>query len=167
MIQISEVAPDKAALAIADVLDSEGGRWLVNAVEDEGFVMARVGTLEGKRLERSGSPNLAGPFGTLWRISYIAADLAAAQKAGRRVRAIETAPRNRKPRSRVELIARIVDMLGVRSRGASDLARDAGVSVETLHKALRRLKESGEVVARRNRDATYMYALAMRERQAA
>jgi Uncharacterized conserved protein len=159
VIQVSEVAPDKAALAIADVLDSEGGRWLVNAVEDEGFVMARVGTLEGKRLERSGSPNLAGPFGTLWRISYIAADLAAAQKAGQRVRVIT--PRIRAPKSRYELIERIVALLGVRQRAASDLAQATGTSVDTVRKALRRLKQSGEVVSYRNRDATYVYALAM------
>lgn len=167
MIQVSEVAADKAALQIADVLDSEGGRWLVNAVEDEGFVMARVGTLECKRLERSGSPNLAGPFDARWLIAYIAEELRAAQMAGRYVRAVEVTPRSRKPKSRVELIARILDMLTTGEKGVAYMERVTGASNWTIRATLSRLVRAGEVAKRKEWGGTTLYRLAMRERQVA
>jgi hypothetical protein len=80
MIHITEVAADKAALQIADVMGAKGGEWLVNSVDDEGYVMARVGSPFAKQLERSGSPALVGPFSAAWKLSYIAGDLRDAQR---------------------------------------------------------------------------------------
>ena len=57
-------APELAAREIMQHMESHGGEWIVNAVEDEGYVMAKVGTLPGKRLSRSCSPSLCGPFST-------------------------------------------------------------------------------------------------------
>jgi hypothetical protein len=167
VIHITEVAADKAALAIADLCDDKGGEWLVNAVDDEGFVAARVGYPAGRRLARSGSPNIAGPFNARWRISVIAADLAAAQEAGRPVHAVDTSSRIRKPQSRYELMTRILEMLSTRQCSMSDITQATGADVEAVRPALSRLKQSGEIVSRRNRDATYVYSLAACERKAA
>jgi hypothetical protein len=61
-IHITTTATEQAAREIMRHMESHGGEWIVNAVEDEGYVIAKVGTLEGKRLSRSFSPSLCGPF---------------------------------------------------------------------------------------------------------
>ena len=165
MIQISEVAPDKAALKIADLCDERGGQWIVNAVEDEGFVAARVGYPFAQRLERSGSPNLTGPFNARWRVCDIAAHLAAAQVAGRSVRVIT--PRTCKPKTRFELMDRIAALLSDHAHRVTDMERATGASAFSIRAALRRMKESGDVVSHRSRTTDTLYMLAARERRVA
>lgn len=75
MIQIKETEPGRAAHEIAAVMDAQGGEWIVNAVDDEGYIMARVGSIYAGMLQRSGSPSLVGPFNAGWKLSYIASDL--------------------------------------------------------------------------------------------
>lgn len=84
MIHITEISADKAALQIADVMDERGGQWLVNAVDDEGYIMAREGSRYGKSLARSGSPSLTGPFDARCKVSYITDDLTEAKACGLR-----------------------------------------------------------------------------------
>ena len=167
MIQISEVAPDKAALKIADLCDERGGQWIVNAVEDEGFVAARVGYPFAQRLERNGSPNLAGPFNSRWLVCNIAADLAAAQVAGRSLRVVTSRDRTRKPKTRLELMDLIAALLSDHAHRVTDMERATGASAFSIRAALRRMKESGDVVSHRSRTSDTLYMLAARERRVA
>lgn len=75
MIQIKEIEPGRAAHEIADVISAQGGEWYVNAIDDEGYIMARIGSRYADMLQRSGSPSLVGPFSAGWKLSFIASDL--------------------------------------------------------------------------------------------
>jgi hypothetical protein len=78
-IHITTNAPHKAAREIMQHMESYGGEWIVNAVEDEGYIMARVGTLDGKRLGRSLSPALCGPFGCVTDLGMLSGELCVAR----------------------------------------------------------------------------------------
>ncbi|TPG50173.1 hypothetical protein EAH75_01360 [Rhodanobacter glycinis] len=82
MIQIKETGPYRAAHEIAGVMIAQGGEWIVNAIDDEGYIMARVGSRYADMLQRSGSPSLVGPFNAKWKLSFIAGDLRDAQRLG-------------------------------------------------------------------------------------
>ena len=82
MIQIKETEPGRAAHEIADAMAAHGGEWIVNAIDDEGYIMARVGSRYAGMLQRSGSPTLAGPFNARWKLSFIAGDLRDAKRQG-------------------------------------------------------------------------------------
>lgn len=81
-IHITTIAPESAAVEIMEHMQARGGEWIVNAVEDEGYVMARVGTLDGKRLERSLSPCLVGPFSSAWSLACVESDLKLSRAIG-------------------------------------------------------------------------------------
>ncbi|AHX16124.1 hypothetical protein CH75_04795 [Dyella jiangningensis] len=62
MYQIRHTKPADAAAQILMTITKEGGYWWVHADEDEGFRMAKLGSLYGDQLARSGSPCLTGPY---------------------------------------------------------------------------------------------------------
>lgn len=78
-IEIEEKAPGIAAPILRKEMERRGGSWLVNAVGGEGYVAARVGTLEGKRLSRSGAVGLCGPFDITTDQDYIEAAMLTAR----------------------------------------------------------------------------------------
>ena len=80
MIQIKETEPGLAAHEIADVMAAQGGEWYVNAIDDEGYIMARMGSRYAGMLQRSGSPSLVGPLNAGWKLSFIAGDLGDAKR---------------------------------------------------------------------------------------
>lgn len=159
MICIHELAADKAALVIAGLCSEKGGEWLVNAVEDEGFVAARIGSPGGGRLARSGSPHLAGPFNARWSLHVIAADLADARSAGERS---DASRRKEVSRFRADLLTKIVRLLGTGEKRVADLANATGVCAWTVRSALAMLKRGGEITKRRRGNESF-YSLARRE----
>jgi len=149
MIQITETVADKAALQIADVMDDKGGEWIVNPVEDEGYVMARVGSPFANRLQRSGA-SLAGPFNARWKIVFIAADLQDAKCTGnvKIARKAATAARRmyrttKTPRSRNTVMMHVALALAARPLTSDVIAERIGVSEQAVRNALRRLMRGG------------------------
>lgn len=61
-IEIEHKSPNRAALVLRATMEANGGAWIANAVGAEGYVVARVGSLAGKRLSRSKAAGLCGPF---------------------------------------------------------------------------------------------------------
>lgn len=152
MIQIKETCARKAALEIADVMDAQGGEWIVNAIDDEGYIMARVGSRYAGMLERSGSPSLAGPFNARWKVLFIANDLQEAKGAGnvKLARKVETASRrmyrsktNR--RSRNTVMMHVAMVLAKQPLSTDALAEKVGVDEQAIRNALRRLVHTGRV----------------------
>jgi hypothetical protein len=151
VIHITEVAADKAALQIADVMDDKGGQWLVNSVDDEGYIMARVGSPFANRLQRSGA-TLAGPFNARWKIVFIAADLQEAKCVGniKIARKAETAARRMYRGKTIRRSRNTVMMHVALALSASPLTSDAiaeriGVDEQAVRNALRRLMHVGTV----------------------
>lgn len=151
MIQIKEVAADKAALLIADVMDDKGGEWIVNCVDDEGYIMARVGSRYAGMLERSGA-TLAGPFNARWKIVFIAADLQETKPSGnaRIARKAETAARRMyrtksRPRSRSTVMMHVALALAEQPMSADVIAERIGTDQQTVRNALRRMMHGGMV----------------------
>lgn len=59
-MHITTNAPELAAREIMQHMESNGGEWIVNAVEKEGYILARGPY--AKQLLRSGSRTLVGPI---------------------------------------------------------------------------------------------------------
>src|SRR5690242_1324317 len=79
---ITTDAPAEAAAILMAHMREHGGEWIVNAMQKEGFMAARVGTFAGRSLERSLSPCLCGPFSAKWDLGFIEADMREANEIG-------------------------------------------------------------------------------------
>lgn len=142
-IHITTIAPESAAVEIMAHMQRHGGEWIVNAVEDEGYVMARVGTLDGKRLSRSCSPSLCGPFSAATTID----ELEGRARIARRISLSgKSASSQREPAERdddwVSPTRRAEEMLEDGPVKISDLVEVIGISRGAAHKLMYRLMES-------------------------
>jgi len=81
-IHITTIAPAEAAAILMAHMREQGGEWIVNAMQKEGFMAARVGTFAGRSLERSLSTCLCGPFSDRWSLEFIEADMRDANEIG-------------------------------------------------------------------------------------
>lgn len=75
--------PEDAAAILMARMREQGGEWIVNAMQKEGFMAAQVGSPAGNSLERSMSPCLCGPFSALWDLGFVEADMREANEIGR------------------------------------------------------------------------------------
>lgn len=164
MIQIKETEPFRAAQEIAQVMQERGGEWYVNAIEDEGYLMALFGSPDGGRMERSGSPSLSGPFSARWSLPMIAADLRESKEASqfapteRKQIAIQ-AMNNRAGRNERRKMVRLA--LSQSPRTASELAQLLCIDVETSRNTLRKMASVGIVRrARKKSNRGIVYELA-------
>ena len=157
-IHITTIAPEAAAVEIMEHMQARGGEWIVNAVEDEGYVMARVGTLDGKRLERSMSPCLCGPFSAAWSMRVIRKDLKDARDGGKRIKyskhehveQIHFRP-GRPPTGAVSAPAMVLKSLSSGAKTARELASELGIKHKSARRAVWVLcqREEVRVVQRR------------------
>lgn len=138
-------------------MDAQGGEWIVNAVDDEGYIMARVGSIYAGMLQRSGSPSLAGPFSARWKIVFIAADLqeAKSQHSAKMARKVETAARRlyrskKVRRSRNTVMMHVTMALAPKPITSDVIAEKIGVDEQCVRNALRRLMRGGTVRRGRN-----------------
>jgi len=142
-IHITTTAPEQAAVEIMRHMESHGGQWIVNAVEDEGYVMARVGTLCGKRLNRSCSPSLCGPFSTETSMD----ELEGRARIARRISLggkSSSSQREAQPKDDgwVSPTRRAEEMLEEGHIRISDLVEVIGISRGAAHKLMYRLIDS-------------------------
>ena len=127
-IHITETAPEKAAREVIRFAREHGGEWFANALEDDGYLIARVGTLDGKRLERSFSPCLCGPFSAEWSRPAIASDLRYARAVSLAVAAGQPIPeahksnRGRPPKGSRPRVEIALDKLKDKSMTIGELA---------------------------------------------
>jgi hypothetical protein len=163
MIQIKEIDPAKASLIIADELRERGGEWYVNAIDAEGFIMARMGSRYADMLLRSGSPALAGPFNDKWKLSFIASDLREAQALSRY---IKPRPVDSLPITEDSAAARMAKLLQRGPMTAVAAANILGIHRRTALTAICRLvnrgmaRSSGRVVNGGSGRNPYLYEAA-------
>jgi hypothetical protein len=148
-IHITTVAPEEAAIEIMQHMESRGGEWIVNAVEDEGYVMARIGTLDGKRLERSLSPCLCGPFDARWSLATMTIDLRAARAIGYGVKSSLKRPAEprrshlgRPPGGHISPTHETLKRLEQRNWTVSELAADLNITRRSAQNAVQKLLRS-------------------------
>jgi hypothetical protein len=142
-IHITTNAPHKAAREIMQHMESYGGEWIVNAVEDEGYIMAKAGTLAGKRLSRSLSPSLCGPFSTNTTVDEVEGRIRIARRISLGVKS-DSSIREAKPKDDdwVSPTRRAEEMLQEGHVKIRDLVETIGITRNAAHKLMYRLVES-------------------------
>lgn len=149
-IHSTTIAPEQAAVEIMRHM-ARGGEWIVNAVEDEGYVMARVGTLDGKRLSRSLSPSLCGPFSASTSVDEVEGRIRIARRISLGVKS-DSAQREAKAKGDdwVSPTRRAEEMLAEGPVKIADLVETIGISRGAAHKLMYRLIESkrAQIVSR-------------------
>lgn len=150
-VHITDEAADRAAHLILASMLQHGGEWLVNPVEEEGYVMARVGTPFADRLQRSGA-TFVGPVDARWDAAFIEADLIEAKHGenGATKRKIRAAAkriyRGRKiKRTRRTILSFVLQALTDKPLTADAVAEHVGISEQAAKNAIRRLKRSGRI----------------------
>jgi len=143
LIHITTIAPEQAAVEIMKHMDFHGGQWIVNAVEDEGYIMAKVGTLCGKRLSRSCSPSLCGPFSTGTSMDELEGRVRIARRISLGGKSASS-QRKAQPKDDgwVSPTRRAEEMLAEGNIRISDLVEVIGISRGAAHKLMYRLIES-------------------------
>lgn len=130
-IHVPQMKTDLAALDVLGWIDRYGGEWIVNAVEDEGFIMARMGTMDAERLERSGSDSLCGVFDSSSEPESVAADLLAGREAPKK-------PRRAMVRGTTE---RVIEALRLGEATSTELAKRIGIEENVVQTTMSRLEK--------------------------
>lgn len=143
-IEIEHKSPHRAALVLKATMDANGGEWIANAVGAEGYVVARVGSLAGKRLSRSGAAGLCGPFAATDTLPAITEHLAAGRKAYHDAYGPDTVD---EPSESVYLPAHEEAFHAMRDGLASvdTLIKATGRSEASIKHALLRLRKEGRI----------------------
>lgn len=143
-IHITTDAPEEAANLLMAHMREHGGQWIVNAMQKEGFMAARVGTAAAKSLERSFSPCLCGPFNDRWSAEYIEADMREANEIGYGMKSSE-AGRSKAGRPKLDGPPRgdevaVVEVLRERPLAAEPIAQRLGWKTKKVADHIRNLR---------------------------
>lgn len=149
-IHITTDAPAEAAATLMAHMREQGGEWIVNAMQKEGFMAARVGTFAGQSLERSLSPCLCGPFNARWSLGVIEDDMREANEIGY---GMKTSAAGRSKRGRPRHTGKpqgdeiaVVEILREKPMAAATVAERAGWKTKKAADLLRKLLDRGCVV---------------------
>ena len=134
-IHIPTIAPEIAAQKAASIF-AKGGEWIANAVGSEGFVLARLGTLDGASMKRSGSDTLVGPYNASVAVGRIIIDFAIA--------AWEYEEKHGDDDAYQSVTVRLI--MALRDHGpmtSIDLAKELRLRKNTVHVTIKKLREQG------------------------
>lgn len=147
-IHITTTAPELAAVEIMQHMEAHGGEWIVNAVEDEGYVMARGP--HARQLMRSGSPAIVEAITADWALAKLAGHLKMARARSKALgpRSAGPAPRSTVGRPAGEaanIIGRVRECVSRRYVTTRDVADELGIPTRAASRALFALKARKEV----------------------
>lgn len=133
---ITDKSSNVGATGILALIAEHGGEWIVNAVDNEGYIVMRDGTSYAAQLRRSGSPNLCGPFRAGDSYDTIKTALRAA-------RTVEWSPRKEPPMGGLKLEA--FEALAGGEMSSVEIAARINANAQSVSRALRELAASRHV----------------------
>jgi DNA-binding transcriptional ArsR family regulator len=148
-VEIKHKAAFEAAAKLKQIMKAKGGSWIVNSVGEEGFVACKMGTLDGKRMERSGADCLAGVYCESIEMEVLASELLAARKMNKALYGED----EEKPKGGEQIMVftptseMVMQQLVEGPMRIDEISKRLGKAVSTVRMALYELRDKGVVEA--------------------